>query len=950
MIRATAGVATAAALLALASVSPGAAFAQSPASSGAPATGAPTSGASPSGAPSAAAAGSRLGDLDLPEGWQVSGAGAHRRLVWTSPEPVPIGDARVAFHAGGRLLGHPVAARDGRSFGLPLQDVQLTEGTQLRVTAGGRRLDAAGPARSARLTPSAPTALPVAPLPANGVDPGVPGRYRTVSGEYDLKSVRLPGFPEPVEMRATVVGPAGAPGKRPVALFLHGRHGTCYTPGTEEVTGDWPCAAGSKPIPSHQGYLRAQRLLASQGYVTLSISANGINGQDFRAEDGGAQARSSLIRQHLARWADWSADRAAAPAAVRRSSAADLSRVLLVGHSRGGEGVNRAALDTLTPPPADQDGYRGPVRWKILGTVPIGPTIFGNNPAPDVPSMTILPGCDGDVSDLQGQNFVDGTRGVSRGTALHSAVYMVGANHNFYNSEWTPGQAQAPAFDDFWSDAQPDPVCSPGTRTRLTAAQQQAAGATYIAAAARLFVAGDDRVRPLLDGTGRRAPSAGPVRALSHAVGANRTPAFVPGSSPLSVSGGGRLCAQIDPDPGRACLSPDAGGASPHFAYWEASPEPGRDAVAMEWSRPGTPVAVRSARPVSLVGSGSLALRVIVPPNSTATELDVAVTDASGRRAHLGRTRVEGLPGSERTTSYWAREVRVPLSAAVRSGLDLKRITALELTPRTTAGRAWLMDAWGWRPGTPAVRPAALARVDVGRLTVAEGDSGVRTYRVPVRVSGQGSGQVRLFVPDPATGEFTSRTVTVRPGRHDIDLPVEVRGNDRFGYDVTHDAFVKAVRGTAIGAHRGGVTVRNDDPMPKVAVTPVADSVTEGAALTWRVTLSEPADAEISGHVSFLPPAGGTELTTADVDPAWLKEQLGEVPATPTPLSQIEFGGLNLPVSVPAGATTAEVSVPTAKDAVSEPEESLRAQLITYDATWEPVPGPEFVGTVRDAS
>ena len=72
--------------------------------------------------------------------------------------------------------------------------------------------------------------------------------------------------------------------------------------------------------------------------------------------------------------------------------------------------------------------------------------------------MTILPGCDGDVSDLQGQMYVDGTRGVSRGTALHSAVYMVGANHNYFNSEWTPGQAEAPAFDDFWTD--------PSSRTR----------------------------------------------------------------------------------------------------------------------------------------------------------------------------------------------------------------------------------------------------------------------------------------------------------------------------------------------------------------------------------------------------------------------------------------------------------------------------------------------------
>ncbi|MYV69319.1 hypothetical protein GT043_25935, partial [Streptomyces sp. SID2131] len=295
----------------------------------------------------------------------------------------------------------------------------------------------------------------------------------------------------------------------------------------------------------------------------------------------------------------WAANRSAAPAAVRGTAPADLSRVLLVGHSRGGEGVNRAALDSLSPPPADRDGHHGPVRWKIRGNVLIGPTIFGQNPAPDVPSTTILPGCDGDVSDLQGQIYLDGTRGVGRGTALHSSVYMVGANHNFFNSEWTPGQAQAPASDDFWPGETPDPVCSPGAKTRLTAGQQQRAGAAYIAASARLFVGGDDRVRPLLDGTGRRAPSAGPARALTHAVGGHRTPAFLPDSS-TAVTGSGRLCAQVDPDAARACLNPEEGGASPHFAVWDASPEPGRDAVALRWDAPGKPAAVRPSRPVSL--------------------------------------------------------------------------------------------------------------------------------------------------------------------------------------------------------------------------------------------------------------------------------------------------------------------------------------------------------------
>ncbi|MGW4144815.1 hypothetical protein ACWELV_50485, partial [Streptomyces mirabilis] len=449
-------------------------------------------------------------DSALPPGWRVTGKGVARELVWRSDRAVPVGDARVEFHAAGRLLGLPKEAEDGHTFQLALHGA--TPLKDLQVLAAGRRLDAPADNTGERPRNSLTVAQPPAPLPANSVDPGRPGGYRTVTGEYHLDPVKLPGFARPVEMQAVVVAPTGATGRRPLALFLHGRHATCFKPGGSEddVTLEWPCSAGTQPIPSHRGYLTDQKLLASQGYVTVSISANGINGQDGDVEDGGAQARSSLVRQHLARWAGWAAHPSTAPAAVPDAAKADLSRVLLVGHSRGGEGVNRAAMDSLYPPPAAQDGYRGPVRWKIRGTVLIGPTIFGQNPVADVPSTTILPGCDGDVSDLQGEVYVDGTRGVGRGTALHSAVYVVGADHNFFNTEWTPGKSEAPSFDDFWDDPEqrPDPVCSTGARTRLTADQQHQAGATYIAAAARLFVAGDDRVRPLLDGSGRRAPSA----------------------------------------------------------------------------------------------------------------------------------------------------------------------------------------------------------------------------------------------------------------------------------------------------------------------------------------------------------------------------------------------------------------------------------------------------------
>ncbi|XMN05788.1 hypothetical protein ACK8N7_06965 [Streptomyces griseobrunneus] len=882
----------------------------------------------------------------LPPGWRIAGEDGRNHLEWRAPKPVPMGDARVEFRANGELVGVPEPQDDGRTFRLPMDAVRTADLDDLQVQAAGRRLDEAPDAGTSRKAkPPAPKLPPK--LPAGTVDPGKAGKYATTTGEYSLSSVRLPGLPAPVEMRGVVVAPKKAPGKRPVALFLHGRHSTCYVPGkSEETSIDWPCAKGSKPIPSHRGYLRDQKLLASQGYVTVSISANGINGQDWNAEDGGAQARSSLIRNHLGRWADWAAKPASAPAAVGKGPKTDLSRVLLVGHSRGGEGVNRAVMDSLYKPPAAQDGYRSKARWNIRGTVHIGPTIFGQNPVPDVPSLTILPGCDGDVSDLQGQVFTDGTRGVSRGKALHSSVYMVGANHNYFNTEWTPGQAKAPADDDFWHEPEsPDPLCSPGAAGRLSADQQHKAGATYIAAAARLFVGGDDRVRRLVDGTGRRAPSADPARVLTHAVGGNRGAGFLPDDpqGPLKVSGA-RLCDAVAP--GRsACLSEKDPGSSPHFAQWRPEHEAGRRAVALDWKKPGTVARVTPKKPLSVKGAKSLALRVAVPPNTSGTRFDVSVKDAKGKRAKLGSVRIDGLPGTGRTTSYWAQEVRVPLTAATRAKLNLGRIAALELTPKSRAGKAWLMDAWSWKPGTPAVKAAPLARVDIGRLTVKEGDSGVVTYKVPVRTTGKNAGAVRLYVVDPDTGKSAGRLVKVGPGTAGIDVEVKVVGNKRYGWDKPHDILVKAVRGTVIGADVGGVTAENDDPMPKVTVEPVAADVTEGAPLTWRVSLSEKADIEIWTLAQLVPVTGGRpELSTADVDQEWLSQLVEKVPNPAIPLSKVEYG--TLWTTVPAGEQSAELTVPTIRDQVKEPAEYVRLQ--PTDDEGEPL-GPPFEGTVRDA-
>ncbi|TCO65263.1 alpha/beta hydrolase family protein [Actinocrispum wychmicini] len=816
------------------------------------------------------------------------------QLVWTAPEPVPFGDAAIEFRSTGQFLGWPRPAKDHRTFTLPVG--HAVEPGTLEVWAGGRRLDAP-PKQSLQKQSTGP--LP-SPLPVNAVDPGTPGPYQTVTGEYALDPITLPDLGGPIEMQGVVVAPKNAPGPRPLVLFLHGRHLYCYNPANPNVTVfDWPCPAGTAMIPSYRGYLQTQELLASQGYVTVSISADGVNALDFNAFDGGAQARSSLVRQHLAHWADWAeAGRASAPAAVRQAPVADMSNVLLVGHSRGGEGVNRAAMDSLFRPPGDTS----PVRWTIRGDVLIAPTAFGQDPEPDVPSVTLLPACDGDVSDLQGQQYADAARGVSRGTALHSVLYVNGANHNFFNSEWTPGVAVAPSVDDFHSfDPNPDPLCSPGTPTRLTDSQQRAVGATYTAAAARLLLARDDRVLPLLDGSGVRAPSAGPARVLSHALGAGRIPVVVPDDS-TKVTGSGRLCAQVAPSD--ACLGADLRFKSPNFLpFTAATTESGRDAVDVKWSAPGTPAVVRPSRPVWLFGARALAMRVIVPVNSAGTRFAVAVTDNFGRRTNLGAVTIDGLAATNNTTGYWAQEVRVPVSPF------LGQVASLELTPLTGSGEAWLVDAYGWYPGLPVTRPASLTRVDLGVLAVLEGDSGERTYQIPVTVTGDGGGTLKVYLGDKTVRVFTEHDITVAPGQHTIDLPATVVGDTRWNTSYPLVALAKATRGVVVGSFIGVVRVDNDDPPPAITVSPANAETSRGGKLAWHVGLSTDVDADVDWIVTPVAPATGPELTTTDVDPQWLLLNSGEDPLPSRPLSQT---GLALFVDIPPGSVSTDVAIPTA--------------------------------------
>ena len=358
---------------------------------------------------------------------------------------------------------------------------------------------AATPAGAWPARPSAPADVPL-------VDPGVAGPDAVDELEYDLgdEAFKPTGFPAKVELKAKVYAPQSISGRAPLVILMHGRHGTCANADTTLLV--WPCPASVPEIPSYQGYDALGQNLASHGMVVVSIGANGINANDGFLDDGGAAARAELLLEHLRRWQAWDASDVGSPFGARFVDHIDLESVGLMGHSRGGEGIAAAI----------QLNQRIGAPFGIRAAVALAPVDFARRVIGGVDFGVILPYCDGDVSDLQGASYYDDGRYASPGdpTSKMTAV-LYGANHNFFNTVWTTGPG---SFDDagFFGEinraASPDNPCAPDGAGRLTAGQQEQAGAVLMAGYLRRFLQAETGLARFVTGTAPYPASSGPAR------------------------------------------------------------------------------------------------------------------------------------------------------------------------------------------------------------------------------------------------------------------------------------------------------------------------------------------------------------------------------------------------------------------------------------------------------
>jgi dienelactone hydrolase len=223
------------------------------------------------------------------------------------------------------------------------------------------------------------------------------------------------GFdPKKFPLNGTVWYPDG-PGPFPLVLVVHGNH--------------------NPRDYSDPGYGYLGQLLASRGYIMVSVDMNFING--LSGENDG---RGWLLLKHLEAWRGFDS----LPDNPFHGKV-DMRNIALVGHSRGGEAVGHAAaFNRLQFYPDDAKTKLG-FNFDIKSLIAIAPVDGQYKPADqfvpieNVNYLVFHGSHDGDVTTFNGLRQYQRVRFTDDQPWFKSAVYVYRANHGQWNTVWGNG-------------------------------------------------------------------------------------------------------------------------------------------------------------------------------------------------------------------------------------------------------------------------------------------------------------------------------------------------------------------------------------------------------------------------------------------------------------------------------------------------------------------------------
>ena len=314
----------------------------------------------------------------------------------------------------------------------------------------------------------------------------------------------------PIELTGRVYAPIDAAGRQlPVVVLAHGLFWTCADDVSGEVEGTWPCREGFEGITSDKGYDYLGRTLAARGMLVVSVGANGVNAGELG--EVADRARAMVAFRHLRMWRNLVEDGTGrlvgafreagtdTPAAPDFADAADLQRVGLMGHSRGGRGMMWAAAKQnrqFVP-----DGVRLRAVFGLAAAEPpFMDRAFKRLQVTDVPLMTWFGTCDVTGRD----EFNRLARRAGNRVNIHITVH--GANHNNLNSRWAATSGLPGGEDDASHPSGRPGKCfarDGGLDATLGVEDEQQVAATYIDAFFARYLQGDRSVDPVLAGERR---------------------------------------------------------------------------------------------------------------------------------------------------------------------------------------------------------------------------------------------------------------------------------------------------------------------------------------------------------------------------------------------------------------------------------------------------------------
>ncbi|MEU1751186.1 Ig-like domain-containing protein [Micromonospora matsumotoense] len=308
-------------------------------------------------------------------------------------------------------------------------------------------------------TAAAPTAA--APPPATSTDLPDPtargpfGQQAVQEARFGLATIEEPNSagadptagtaqaPEQIEIRGQLYTPdwTRRTTPSPVIVLVHGNHGSCDS---GQDTAQLTCAQFKH---NENGYAYLAENLATWGYTTFSVSQDQLMMRQDSSKGKGMHSRRMLIAATLD--ALGAANRPGGlpvdphtTVGATLAGRLDLTRIGLMGHSRGGDAVS-SFIDYNR---IRTDGPRYPLR----GVISLAPVDYERKAPYGMPYLSILPMCDGDVSNLQGARLFERSQYVNPGDPFpRIQVEHLGAIHNWYNTVWyADGGADGQANND----------------------------------------------------------------------------------------------------------------------------------------------------------------------------------------------------------------------------------------------------------------------------------------------------------------------------------------------------------------------------------------------------------------------------------------------------------------------------------------------------------------------